>query len=79
MNNKMVLIDNVVFDNKVIDFICENYDVDGFERVVEVEFIRKLGRDYREDGGELEMCDKLDELYNLLSGENNMKSIELLV
>lgn len=76
MNNKMVLIDNVIFDNKVIDFICENCD---FERVVEVEFIRKLGRDYREDGGELEMCDKLDELYNLLSGENNMKSIELLV
>ena len=76
MNNKMVLIDNVVFDNKVIDFISENC---GFERVVEVEFIRELGRDYREDGGDGEMCDKLDELYNLLSGENNMKSIELLV
>ena len=44
MNSKMVLIDNVVFDNKVIEFICENY---GFERVVEVEFIKELGRDYR--------------------------------
>jgi hypothetical protein len=76
MKIKMVLIDNVVFDNKVIKFICENY---GSERVVEVEFIKELSRDYREDGGELEMCDKLDELYNLLSGENNMKSIELLV
>ena len=78
MNSKMVLIDNVVFDNKVIEFICENWG-DGLERVVEVEFIKELGIDYREDGGELEMCDKLDELYNLLSGENDMKSIELLV
>jgi|LakMenE18May11ns_1017448.scaffolds.fasta_scaffold8979738_2 hypothetical protein len=76
MKSKMVLIDNVVFDNNVIEFICENY---GFERVVEVEVIKELGRYYREDGGELEMCDKLDELYNLLSGENDMKSIELLV
>lgn len=76
MNSKMVLIDNIIFDNKVIEFVKESC---GYEDIVEIEFIKKLGRDYREDGGELEMCDKLDELYNLLSGVNNMKSIELLV
>lgn len=76
MKEDYVLIEDLDVDEEIIDFIKGNVD----DRIVRVESIGDLGRDYREGGGRVDICDDLDRIYKKLCEEDSgMKSIRLMV